>query len=41
MDSQAIFSMISGAMSQFAAGPGMILGALLLSIGVLLVWMKL
>lgn len=41
MDSQAIFSMMSGTMGQAAAGPGMILGALLLLIGVLLVWMEL
>jgi hypothetical protein len=41
MDSQAIFSIMSGVMSQGATGPGMILGTLLLSIGVLLVWTKL
>lgn len=41
MDSQAIFSMMSGMMNQVSAGPGMILGTLLLLIGVLLVWTEL
>jgi hypothetical protein len=41
MDSQAIFSMMSGVMSQGATNAGMIMGTLLLLIGVLLVWMQL
>ena len=41
MDSQAIFSMMNGIVSQGVTGPAMIMGSLLLLIGVLKVWMEL